>query len=131
MSLSQEEVVAAMMTLRSQTRLTGIIYESQKIQLQYWPCIAVPQAKSSEVSFETDENGGDRKVFVEFKLDAKVKARKAIRRSQFQILEKNIQWLLGNDWKVIISVDGKTVYTGRRRVEPKPQPDKVPSGRKR
>lgn len=123
--MNEHEAVAGLMQLRALTGMTGQIYSAQVKQLEYWPLLAVPHAKRSEVTFETNEEGGDRRVYVAFTVDSRKKAPKNVQR-RLKILEKNIQWLLGNSWKVIVSFGGKIVYRGTRKVEPRPQPKPEP-----
>lgn len=128
--MSSEDTVAQLMELRALTGLTGVIHEAQVQQLRYWPLIAVSHAEKSEVTFETDDKGGNRTVFIAFKLDPKKKAPPNLQR-RLHALDKNVQWLLGNDWKVVMIAAGKAIYTGRRRSEPKPKAKPEPKKRKK
>jgi hypothetical protein len=115
-----EELTAQLMQLRALTRMTGAIHEAQALQLKYWPLIALPHATRSEVSFEVTEKN-TRTVFIDVVTDPKVKPPKNLSR-RLALLETNVKWLLGNDWRVLVNADGKRLFSGKRTAEPRPRP---------
>jgi hypothetical protein len=91
--------------LREVTRTTGILHEIQVLQLKMWPLVFTNATESEcEFNFETKAIVFDLK-----KLKGK---RPENFKERLEHLTKATQQLLGDEYAVVINVNGKKVFHG-------------------
>lgn len=100
--------------LRALQRVTGavgILHESQKLQLQYWPYVAAPHADNIET--HCNLNGKT----VVFNLTVKKKKAPKDFQARLEGLYRSVQDMLGEDWLVLVNKNNKEIFNGKRRKE--------------
>lgn len=100
-----------LMALKALTRTTGVLHEGQILQLKIWPFLLYSQ---KEISYELRVDL-DRKV-VEYLLQFKGKVPVKIK-DRVASLENDLHWLLGSEWLLKASANGKSVFTGTRKID--------------
>ena len=94
--------------LRKMTDLTGVLHEAQVQQLKIWPLLAVPNASSSEFTWDPDMK------VVEFVLRLNPKAPFLTADEtlmRLQGLDRSVKQMLGDGWHITVSFGKKSVYS--------------------
>jgi len=113
MAIENGTIVEQLVMLRNLTRLTGGIHEAQLFQLKLWPFLLYPKIKVKyELRIDQD------KKIVEYLLHFPSKTAPKGIAKKLESLELDMQWLLGSEWILKVSVEKRGIFSGSRRVEP-------------
>lgn len=95
--------------LRSFTSVYGALHEAQVLQLKLWPRVAIPNSKSSEAHVNCETS------FV--KIIAKTVGKSDKKQPErTEALARSIQWMLGDQWYVMIFDGPKKLYDLKPKV---------------
>lgn len=97
-----------LMVLKGLTRTTGCLHEAQITQMKLWPVFLFPKIKY-EIRIDQEKKS------IEYHLTFASKAPKSLQEKLAE-LDRSLQWLLGLEWQLKVSVGGKSVYKGTRSI---------------
>ena len=101
-----DDRMTVLMQLRDLTQRTGILYEDQVQQLKIWPYVAFDLKEHTIYPDNEDRSLAFDLVF------KKAPPKRADKKCS--ALKNWIQKLLGEEWLVVLKVDGKVWYRGER-----------------
>lgn len=110
-----DEVLEQLMILRGMTKATGALHEAQVLQLKMYPMVMLSNSVSSEFTFDWENRS------VEFKVQTKGKRDKDFDK-RMDCLDKSVKTLLGDEYLVVVNINGKKKFTGARRLAIPPPP---------
>lgn len=124
-SLTQkDDLWSKLRALRTYTVEMGFLHQSQIDQLKLWGRLAFQQIPPVGVEIAVDFALRDVKYTLKGgKLDSDIKRQATLVAG----LDRSIAEMLGDEWRLLIDLDGKNIYTGQRRVTPA---QKTNAGRK-
>ena len=102
-----------LISLKRVTGAVGVLHESQRQQLTYWPYVAAPHAETVETHCNLNEKE------VVFNLTIKKKKAPKDFQARLEGLYRSVQDMLGEDWLVLVNRNGKEIFHGKRRKERK------------
>ena len=105
--------VEQLMALRTLSRI-GVLHEAQIEQLRYWPVVVAPHATSYEVVV------ADNCPVIEFIFKVAWWRRWFAPRDfkdRIKKLDESVKWLLGDDWCVVVRVNGAILLKGKPEVQ--------------
>lgn len=94
--------------LRDVFRRTGMLHDLQLFNLKYWPLVAFPMAKKAKAVVNFEERD------ISFELDVPWYKRTPDARARAKGLNESVQFLLGPDFRILVAVNGKAIFTGER-----------------
>lgn len=117
MSISgkKENAAEQLLAARWITQTVGAIHQAQVDQMIVWSYLCIPQAEYGELELSFDST--DKVIQVEVK--AKRKNPPKGSKMRLQLLANNLQFLLGEDWDLVVVRDGKAIFGERRPVADK------------
>jgi hypothetical protein len=113
-NLSNDEQIAV---LRGLTKRTEILHEAQVLQLRLWPFAVDPSLSNSEASIDFPTH----QVSFAWKDTDKSQTWKATSKylSGIDRLQESVRFLLGNGWKISVSMNGKKFFPPTKKSKPK------------
>jgi hypothetical protein len=102
---SLNDLTEQLLSLRALTRITGALHEAQILQLKLWPFVLYPKIK-----YELRINQDTKTIEYLMQIKGKVE-------HKFEEFEEGVQWLLGPEWLLKVSVNGKSAFKGTRRIK--------------
>lgn len=120
-SIATPSAEQQLLLLRDVYARTGVLHEAQALQLRMWPMGVFEHAKETEARL----NHTKKEIDFILKVDKKTEPSKEEMEKRCELLDKNVKWLLGEDWLVRVRVRKEVVYRGPRKapVEKKEQPN--------
>lgn len=105
--MKEADIQKALIQLRAITNSTGTLHGLQIRQLQVWPRLVVPNSTdaTAEVEFPKKE--------IRFSVQAKGKKQKG-QAARYRWLAQAVKFLLGDEWRIAVSVNGKPAYASER-----------------
>ena len=107
MKPTEKQVVENLCLMREETRKTGFLHEEQVKYLKLWPMVISDKIIKAESKFNYIKSE------VEFKLEIKGRQTKDFSK-RFAALTQWTQFLLGDEYKIIIKSDGKQIFKADR-----------------
>ena len=101
-----------LLVLKQMTQTTGMLHEAQILQLKLWPYVLFPKTKV-KYTLKIDPT----KKQIEYEFIGKYP------KGKWEVLERDIQWLLGDEWYLLVRVGPKAplglkavVFKGSRKI---------------
>lgn len=92
-----------LMMMREMTRRTGIMHESQMLQLKIWPRVLFQDSSKAEVSIDMVE----RSMYFRIAVDGSKSTAANGRKSAAERLDSFVKAMMGDEWHVEVAVKGK------------------------
>jgi hypothetical protein len=115
-ALESDSALEQILLLRGLTKTTGILHEAQLLQLKLWPMVMISHATSSEAVFSYDDKS------VVFNVATKGPKPKDLDK-RLECLDDSVKMLFGDEYLVVVYLNGKKSFVGARKVLPPPPPN--------
>jgi hypothetical protein len=110
---SEQDVRAQLLVLRDLFRMSGIVHEAQRLQLQLLPRVVIAHSVKSEAMIKFTPEKPDAERYVRIKVQVKGKEPKNLS-TALKHLDEWVKFIVGSDFEVRIEYGDKK-YVGKAK----------------